>query len=192
MVPLVAPMKAPHIHLAYLMHNIHVGGERRWDSQIGDVYERVLALKGGLDAFVNLTQRQGEDIAERCGRTSNMFVVPNPVDLPPEPPVVERDPRLVSVVARLEGQKRISDAVKAFAHVVEELHARLEIYGKGSRVDGIQRVIDRLELGGSVTLKGHDPHARDALWRSSAFMMTSLFEGYPLSTLEASVTAARW
>ena len=36
-----------------------------------------------------------------------------------------------------------------------------------------------------MTLKGHDPNARNALWRSSAFMMTSLFEGYPLSTLES-------
>ena len=61
----------------------------------------------------------------------------------------------------------------------------MEIYGRGSRTDGIQRVIDRLGLGGSVTMKGHDPRARDALWRSSAFMMTSLFEGYPLSTLES-------
>ena len=61
----------------------------------------------------------------------------------------------------------------------------MDIYGRGSRADGIQRVIDRLELGGSVTMKGHDPRARDALWRSSAFLMTSLFEGYPLSTLES-------
>ena len=37
----------------------------------------------------------------------------------------------------------------------------------------------------SVTLHGHDPRARDALWNSSAFLMTSLFEGYPLSTLES-------
>ena len=65
-----------------------------------------------------------------------MFVVPNPVDLPPEPPVVERDPRLVSLVARLEGQKRISDAVKAFSHVVDgAADARMDIYGKGSRID---------------------------------------------------------
>jgi poly(glycerol-phosphate) alpha-glucosyltransferase len=139
-----------------------------------------------LDAFVNLTQRQGEDIAARRGRTSNMYVVPNPVDLPPQPPVVERDPRLVSVVARLEGQKQISHAVKAFAHVVAELpDARMDIYGRGTRADSIQRLIDRLELNGSVTMKGHDPNARDALWRSSAFLMTSLFEGYPLSTLES-------
>ena len=78
MVPLVAPMKPPHIHLIYVMHNIHMGGERRWDSEVGEVYERVLALKDGLDAFVNLTKRQADDIAARRGRTSNMFVVPIP------------------------------------------------------------------------------------------------------------------
>ena len=113
--PLVVPMKPPHIHLAYLMHNIHIGGDRRWDSRSGPVYDKVIEAVDDFDAFVNLTHRQSEDIAARRGRTSNMFVVPNPVDLPPEPPVVERDPRLVSVVARLEGQKRISHAVKAFA-----------------------------------------------------------------------------
>ncbi len=186
MVPHVAPMKAPNVHLIYLMHNIHVGGERRWDSGTGPVYERVIELANDLDAFVTLTERQREDLAQLRGNTSNMFVVPNPVDLPPEPEVVERDPRLVSVVARIEGQKRLSHAVKAFEHVVAQVpDARLEIYGRGSRSDGIQRVIDRLDLGGSITLKGHDPHARDALWRSSAFLMTSLFEGYPLSTLES-------
>ena len=184
--PLVAPMKVPHIHFVYLMHNIHVGGERRWDSPSGPVYDKVIEAVDHFDAFVNLTDRQSHDIAMRRGRTSNMFVVPNPVDLPPEPPVIERDPRLVSVVARLEGQKRISHAVKAFAHVVAELpDARMDIYGRGSRTDGLQRVIDRLGLGSSVKMKGHDPRARDALWRSSAFMMTSLFEGYPLSTLES-------
>jgi poly(glycerol-phosphate) alpha-glucosyltransferase len=186
MVPHIAPMRSRKIHLIYLMHNIHVGGERRWDSPTGEVYERVIDLIGSLDAFVTLTARQGEDIAQRRGRTSNMFVVPNPVDLPPEPPVVERDPRLVTVVARIEGQKRLSHAVRAFKHVRAEVpDARMEIYGRGSRSDGIQKVIDRLDLGDSVTMKGHDPHAREALWKSSAFLMTSMFEGYPLSTLES-------
>ena len=34
-------------------------------------------------------------------------------------------------------------------------------------------------------LRGFDPEAREALWTSSAFLMTSAFEGYPLSTLES-------
>ena len=186
LVPLVAPMNSPNIHLAYLMHNIHVSGDRRWDRDSGPVYERAIDLVDDLDAFVNLTERQSEDIAQRRGRTSNMFVVPNPVDLPPEPAVVERDPRLVSVVARIEGQKRLSHAVRAFQHVVAAVpDARLAIYGRGSRVDSTQRLINELDLSSSVTMMGHDPRAREALWRSSAFLMTSMFEGYPLSTLES-------
>ena len=35
-----------------------------------------------MDAMVTLTERQRDDIAERRGRTSNMFVVPNPVVMP--------------------------------------------------------------------------------------------------------------
>ena len=32
-----------------------------------------------MDAMVTLTERQRDDIAARRGRTSNLFVVPNPV-----------------------------------------------------------------------------------------------------------------
>ena len=63
--------------------------------------------------------------------------------------------------------------------------ARLDIYGDGTGREALQAEIDRRQLGASVTLHGFDPEARDALWRSSAFLMTSLFEGYPLSTLES-------
>lgn len=185
--PLIAPMKAPNIHLIYLLHNIHVTGEQRWDSPTNPVYTRLMSLVGGFDAFVTLTDRQRSDIAQLRGRTSNLFVVPNPVDLPAEPDVPpQRDPRLVTVVARLEGQKRLSHAIEAFRHVVAEIpDARLEIYGSGSRAAGLQEAINRRGLQGSVTMMGHHPQAREALWKSSAMLMTSLFEGYPLSTLES-------
>lgn len=185
--PFLAPMKAPNIHLLYLLHNVHVGGTHRWDSPFSDVYERLMSLVGDFDAFVTLTDRQRQDIAQRRGRTSNLFVVPNPVDMPPEPrDKIDRDPRLVSVVARLEGQKRLSHVIEAFRHVVAEIpDARLEIWGSGSRAGGLQEAILRRGLQDSVTLMGHHPQARDNLWRSSAMLMTSLFEGYPLSTLES-------
>ncbi len=186
MVPHIAPLRSSNIHLIYLLHNIHVAGDRRWDSPTGEVYQRLMDQVGDFDAFVTLTERQGEDIAQRRGRTSNMFVVPNPVDLPAQPEVVERDPRLVTVVARIEGQKRLTHAVRAFRKVKRQVpDARMEIFGRGSRTEAVQGLIDRLGLSDSITMKGHDPHARDALWRSSAFLMTSLFEGYPLSTLES-------
>jgi poly(glycerol-phosphate) alpha-glucosyltransferase len=186
-VPHVVPMRGRRFHLIYLMHNVHVGPPRRWDSETHLVYKRALARIGGLDAMVTLTERQREDIAERCGRTSNLFVVPNPVSMP-EPPAREaaRDPCQVTVVARLEPQKQLTDAVAAFAHVVEAVPgARLDIYGDGSQAPRLRAQIERLGLAGSVTLRGFDPQAPERLWTSSAFLMTSAFEGYPLSTLES-------
>jgi poly(glycerol-phosphate) alpha-glucosyltransferase len=186
-VPHVIPIRTKRIHVVYVMHNLHVLKPYRWDSDVNTAYKRVLERIDAMDAMVTLTQRQRDDIAERRGRTTNMFVVPNPVD-PPQPPAREapRDPHRVTILARLEPQKRLQDAIAAFERVVRSVpEARLDIYGDGSRREDLQAEIDRRQLGASVTLRGFDPDARDALWTSSAFLMTSSFEGYPLSTLES-------
>ena len=187
LVPYIVPLRKRGIHVLYQMHNMHLEPPRRWDSGMSQVYRRVLERVDGMDALVNLTERQSEDIAARRGRTTNMFVVPNPVDVPPLPdPLPERDPNLVVTMARLESQKRLMHAISAFGRVVEALpDARLEIYGEGSQRDKLETAIERAGLTASVSLRGYDPHAREALWRASAFLMTSEYEGYPLSTLEA-------
>ena len=186
-VPHVVPLRGRRFHLIYLMHNLHVGPPRRWDSEVSAVYKRALSRIDGMDAMVTLTERQRDDIAERFGRTTNLFVVPNPVTRP-EPPASEpqRDPHKVTIVARLEPQKRLADAIAAFRRVVDAVPgARLDIYGDGGEEKALQAEIERFGLAGSVTLRGFDPQAREALWTSSAFLMTSAFEGYPLSTLES-------
>jgi poly(glycerol-phosphate) alpha-glucosyltransferase len=102
-VPHLVPIKAKKVHVVYVMHNLHVLKPYRWDSEVNLAYRRVLSRINDMDAMVTLTERQREDIAERRGRTTNMFVVPNPVDvppLPPEPPA--RDPHRVTIMARLE------------------------------------------------------------------------------------------
>jgi len=185
-VPHVVPMRGKGIHLIYLMHNLHVQPPYNWDSPASRVYERVLARIGGLDAMVTLTERQRDDIAARRGRTRNMFVVPNPVDMPPPPAKRVRDPNQVTILARLARQKRLTHAISAFHRVLEAVpSARLDIYGDGPERERLQEEIDRRGLGGSITLRGFDSRAGEALWTSSAFLMTSLFEGYPLSTLES-------
>ena len=187
LVPYLVPLRKRRIHVLYQMHNMHLEPPRRWDSSLHPVYRRVLARIDDMDAIVNLTERQRDDIAARRGRTSNMFVVPNPVDVPEAPsPPPARDPHRVVTLARLETQKRLMHAISAFARVVEAVpEARLDIYGEGSQRAKLQNEIERSGLTGSVTLHGYDPHARDALWTASAFLMTSDYEGYPLSTLEA-------
>jgi poly(glycerol-phosphate) alpha-glucosyltransferase len=185
--PVVAGMSGARFHVLYQLHNLHTHPPYRWDSPMSPAYERVFAAIDGVDALVALTERQRDDIALRRGRTSNMCVIPNPVDPPAAPdPAPERDPRRVVTMARLERQKRVDHAIAAFARVAAELpDARLDIYGRGDEEEALRAEIARHGLDGVVRLRGFDPDASEALWRASAFLLSSLYEGYPLSTIEA-------
>jgi poly(glycerol-phosphate) alpha-glucosyltransferase len=90
------------------------------------------------------------------------------------------------MLARLTPQKRLTDAIAAFERVVAAVpDARLDIFGDGPERERLQDEITRRGLAGAIALHGYDPRAHERLWRSSAFLLTSAFEGYPLSTLES-------
>lgn len=181
------PVPDERFRVIHVMHNVHTVGERRWNSPLGNTYGRLLASVSDLDGLVSLTERQRDDVAERLGRTNNLYAVSNPIVIPTPP-----DPRPLratahfAMVTRLTGQKQLDHAVRAFALVVAERpHARLDIYGTGSLDEKLQQLIEQLDLSDQVTLRGWDPDARDRLWTATGFLMTSGFEGYPLATLEA-------
>jgi poly(glycerol-phosphate) alpha-glucosyltransferase len=187
LLPIVAPVEDRSIRLIYVLHNCHVPAPRRWDTPSRPAYRRSLEKIEDVDAFVTLTQRQRSDIELRWGSRNNMAVVANPVERPKPPiPLPERDRYQVVVVARLEKQKRVEHAIEVMAMVAAEIpEARLDIYGSGSRKTELQQLIDRRGLGRNVTLRGYDPDAAQALWTASVFLLTSEFEGYPLSVLES-------
>ena len=90
------------------------------------------------------------------------------------------------MLARLSPQKRLVHAVAAWERVVAAVPgARLDIYGEGKERELVEAAIAERGLGEAIAMRGFDPGARDALWTSSALLLTSVFEGYPLSTLEA-------
>lgn len=186
-VPIMAPIPDPSIYLIYVLHNCHVAPPRTWSSTVYGDYRRCLGRAGDVDALVTLTRRQRDDIARRWGNRSTLEVVPNPVQSPPWPdPAPVRDPFRVVVVARLERQKRVEDAVLAFAQVQSAIpQAHLDIYGSGAKQPELQQLVDEQGLTDHVTLHGYDRSARDALWTASVFLLTSRYEGYPLSTLES-------
>jgi poly(glycerol-phosphate) alpha-glucosyltransferase len=183
----IVPMRGRRFHVLHLMHNAHTVGERVWNSTLSMHYGPLLQGIRHLDGLVTLTARQREDVIERYGETNNLFVVPNPVDLPELPAVMpEREPARFAVVSRLERQKRLDDAVRIWPLVLEqEPDARLDIYGDGNLRVPLQELIDELGVGHRVTLCGHSPQARENLLTATGFVMTSRFEGYPLASLES-------
>jgi poly(glycerol-phosphate) alpha-glucosyltransferase len=183
----IVPMRDQRFHVLHLMHNAHTVGQRVWNSPLSLQYGPLLKGIRHLDGLVTLTARQREDVIERYGETNNLFVVPNPVDLPVLPEVMpQRERARFAVVSRLERQKRLDDAVRIWPLVLEqEPDARLDIYGDGNLRVPLQELIDELGVGHRVTLCGHSPHARENLLTATGFVMTSRFEGYPLASLES-------
>ena len=183
----VVPFRSPRFHVMHLMHNVHTAMPRTWNAPFAPSYGPLLDGIRHLDGLVTLSNWQREDVIKRYGRTDNLFVVPNPVDIPArqDPPPPRRRKHFVAV-SRLEHQKRLEDAVRIFARVLKQVpDATFDIYGSGVQRSLLQREIDDLGVGHAVRLRGYDPNARNELWTATGFVMTSRYEGYPLASLES-------
>jgi len=97
----------------------------------------------------------------------------------------ERDPSLIVAAGRLEPQKNFGLAIEAMAHLSRWSDARLVILGDGSERARLARMIDRLGLHERVTLMGHVGDVTPWLERAACYLMTSRYEGYPASLVEA-------
>ena len=185
--PHLSPLLDPSILQVAVLHMAHVYHPRNWNSPQHPPAKRSLEHLHRFDALVVLTERQRQDIELRYGVRSNIFVLPNPAEpaTPPDP-LPQKDPKRISVIARLERVKRVDHAIRAFARVLqEEPEATLDVYGEGRLRAAHEQIIDELGISKSVTLHGHRPDAPDRLWESSGLLVTSRSEGYPLAPLEA-------
>lgn len=94
---------------------------------------------------------------------------------------------LVLVVSRLEEEKNVVGAVRAFAQVLEKFpHAGLLIVGTGSQKSALQALARALGIEASVRFEGFRepaPYYKDA----NVLLNASWYEGYGLSIVEALV-----
>lgn len=97
----------------------------------------------------------------------------------------ERDPSLIVAAGRLEPQKNFELAIEAMSHLSRWSDARLVILGDGSERAHLARMIDRLGLHERITLLGHVRDVTPWLERAACYLMTSRYEGYPASLVEA-------
>ena len=168
-------------------HTPHLQPPRNWNSlpATQDWAETISGLHN-WDAFIVLSDAHRKDLELAEGVRNNVFVLPHPVVLKARQAIDRRDPKLAIIVCRLEHQKRIQDAIRAFQLVLQITpDARLEIYGEGSKRVEWETLCDTLGIAESVEFKGYDPNPGAQYDRASVFIMTSLFEAQPLALLEA-------
>ena len=181
----VETLRDPHVKQVAVLHNSHLLGSGDDLALMRPGFRRLFDRGDALAAVVFLTETQRAEVAAQLGERANFRVVPHPVRAQPPVPFDERDPDLVVMLARLEPQKQLAHAVRAFAQVVRAVPtARLEIHGEGQERAELQRLVDEAGLSASVTLAGYTRDPSRVYRRAALSLLTSSFEGYPLVLLE--------
>lgn len=133
------------------------------------------------DAVVCLTE--GDAMAFRKAR--RVEVIPNFIDAP-QNFVADYSTKKAIAVGRLEPAKGFDILIGCWQEIASchpDWH--LDIYGIGSRHDDLQAQIDRLGLGDHVTLRGRSNCIMDVYPRYSLHVMSSRYEGQPMTLIEA-------
>lgn len=159
--------------------------------QAKGLFQRVLAIGGNI--MDNLTLKKyhrvvvltHEDKNTNWKGFSNVSVIPNPITIEHTKTSNCLNHKVISV-GRLQMQKNYSSLISAFKLVVDK-HPDwiLEIWGEGGEREKLENLIQKLHLTNHVFLKGQTNDVVSQLKDSSIFVMSSIFEGFPLAILEA-------
>jgi len=96
--------------------------------------------------------------------------------------------KVAIAVGRYEYQKAFDELIRVWS-IVNKVHPewRLNIFGEGSQKEYLQGLIGELGLSEVVKLHPSTKDIRNEYLKSSFLVMTSVFEGLPMTLLEAQV-----
>jgi glycosyltransferase involved in cell wall biosynthesis len=156
-----------------------------WQQRLLVVAERLAGRWCRIIIAVSDAERR-EGLGRRVGRPDQYRVVVNGVDLErfarPRRPQEGR----VVMISRLSEQKRPERAVHAIALLRHRRRsAHLVVLGDGPLRAPVEQLVSRLGVSQAVELLGDGADVPEHLSRASCLVLTSDYEGCPLSVLEA-------
>ena len=157
--------------------------ESRWLRPLVDLYKAPFyRLIRHYDRFVVLTE-EDRTAWQRPG-VDNIVVIPNAQTFPCTVQAT-LDHRRVIALGRNTPQKQFDALLRAWSLVAGRNPGwRLAIIGSGDKQD-LARLADRLGISASVDLGEATRDVQGELLRSSAFALTSRYEGLPMILIEA-------
>ncbi len=147
--------------------------------------DRITYSKKHFLIFVSNTVR--DNICKRLRVSENYKVVPNFVSEAFQPvyQYSSSEPLKIVTVGNLKEVKNHILAIRAFSKL-KSFPITLDIYGEGHLYSSLKEEIEKANV--KVTLKGRAKISSDLLSNYDLFLMTSLYEGMPLSLIEAMKT----
>ncbi|PRD48217.1 glycosyltransferase family 4 protein [Sphingobacterium haloxyli] len=140
-----------------------------------------LQLASQYDRFVVLT----EEDCGYWGYLSNIVLIPNANSFVPETKADVTCKRVIAV-GRYDYQKGFDELIGIWEMVHERCPEwRLDIFGHGPLKDQLQAQIQKLKLESSIRLRPPVRNIEKEYCQSGLLVMTSRYEGFPMTLLEA-------
>ncbi|MBA3055878.1 MAG: glycosyltransferase [Sphingomonadales bacterium] len=140
-----------------------------------------------IDALIHMAPELAKAEAAELERTRDVVIAePNlPAGHTPPPRGEPSDPPTVLVIGRMEPQKNLALALRAFAELRRKRAARLVVLGEGSQRPRLEALTRELGIAGDVAMPGYSTETEQHLSSASALLLTSRCEGYPAVVSEA-------
>jgi len=115
---------------------------------------------------------------------SNTFVINNPLNITEMRFDKPKEEKIILAVGRLDKQKGFDRLIKAFSHL-DHQDWKLAIIGEGSERNYLEKLIYDLNLKDYVSMPGRTKAIGKWYQKSSIFVLSSRFEGFPNVLCEA-------
>ena len=177
-------VRHPAARRVAVLHNCHTQKPYRSSDPTRSTWKVIAEDIDAFDAVVTLTHRQRDDLVKRYG-VSNLTVINHPARAVATKPTSRPSARLIAI-ARLEHQKRLDHAIRAFGIAAERVPgARFDIYGSGANAAELRALVVELGLADKVAFKGFTSKPLEEFASSQATILSSWYEGLPLVLTEA-------
>lgn len=143
---------------------------------------------GKCDGIIAITDKTREILLKQYPK-KKIYRIYNAVDeaLFKKQRPYQPDTKKIISVGRLTYQKNFQCLIRIAAAIKEKApDLQWHIYGEGSDRPELERMIEENALNGVVTLKGQCSDLYDRYNDYSALVMTSRYEGFPMTLIEAS------
>lgn len=176
--------KVGAIHTTHYANQVDAqGGLKGW------VPHYIKALKS-IDKLVFFTETQLSDFRKDSNYDGDLLTTvshaaPALKDLP-APNLIDKDPNKIVIVSRLDKDKRIDDAIKAFKIALDKNpNICLDIFGNGPEEAELKSLVHDLGLDSNINFRGFTNDPLSAFTSATVSLMTSKYEGFGLVITES-------
>lgn len=179
----------PEIHHVTSIHTTHYQNNRDITDGLKHWTSHYVRNFDNIDKIVFFTETQRLDFVKdtNCPPEKTRTIAhAAPRQAAEESTAVERHPRRLVAVSRLSEDKRLDDAIRAFAMASRVVpNAEFRIYGLGSSHDNLTKLIEELNASDFITLEGHTTAPLQCFAGGAASIITSRYEGFGLVLTES-------